>query len=202
MLAEKIEYGLSELGRIGEQRKTIDTATIVASELAVKPGIELHEEEGEEELEDATEAGHGPLVTPGAALDAVHRHRQRPARHQRRDRPPLQQRAPAEGGRGLGRPLRAKDFADNQRSLLQNVYAADHFEGDEHAKLSALVAAEVIYTAQFDANATEAEHEFREETVAGPEVERVDQFVHRALKRQQRHRAQARHQPEPSGSTP
>ena len=69
LLAEKIEYGLSELGRIGEQRKTIDSATIVASELAVEPGIELHEEEGEEELEGATEEGHGPLVTPGAALE-------------------------------------------------------------------------------------------------------------------------------------
>jgi HAMP domain-containing protein len=40
----------------------------------------------------------------------------------------------------------------------------------------------VIYTAQFDANATEAEHEFREETVAGPEVERVEKFVDQALK--------------------
>ena len=55
-------------------------------------------------------------------------------------------------------------------------------EGDEQAKLSALVAAEVIYTAQFDANATEAQHEFREETVAGAEVEQVDEFVEEALK--------------------
>ena len=69
LLAEKIEYGLSELGRIGEQRETIDDAEIVAGELAVAPTIELHEEEGEEELKHATEEGHGPLTTPGTALD-------------------------------------------------------------------------------------------------------------------------------------
>ncbi|HKQ01333.1 MAG TPA: nitrate- and nitrite sensing domain-containing protein [Actinomycetes bacterium] len=182
LLAEKIHYGLSELGRIGEQRTTIDTAKIVASELAVGPGIELHEEEGEEELEGATEEGHGPLTTPGAALeqytDTVS------------DLLDINgEIAPRSNDEGLLKGVaasvalsRAKDFADNQRSLLQNVYATGHFEGNEHAKLSALVAAEVIYTAQFDANATEAEHEFREETVAGPEVERVEKFVDQALK--------------------
>jgi len=76
---------------------------------------------------------------------------------------------------------RAKDFADAQRSLLQNVYAADHFGENEFAKLSALAAAEQLYTAQFDANATEAQHEFFEETVAGPEVDKVDAFVDKAL---------------------
>jgi HAMP domain-containing protein len=182
LLAEKIHYGLSELGRIGEQRTTIDTARIVASELAVGPGIELHEEEGEEELEGATEEGHGPLTTPGLALeqytDTVS------------DLLDINgEIAPRSNDEGLLKGVaasvalsRAKDFADNQRSLLQNVYATGHFEGNEHAKLSALVAAEVIYTAQFDANATEAEHEFREETVAGPEVERVEKFVDQALK--------------------
>ena len=44
------------------------------------------------------------------------------------------------------------------------------------------MAAEDLYTAQFDANATEAQHEFREETVAGAEVEQVDEFVEEALK--------------------
>ena len=69
LLAEKIEYGLSELGRLDEQRNTIDQARIDPSKLEVEPGIELHEEEGEEELEHATEEGHGPLDTPDAALE-------------------------------------------------------------------------------------------------------------------------------------
>ncbi|MGH3099909.1 MAG: sensor histidine kinase, partial [Thermoleophilia bacterium] len=78
---------------------------------------------------------------------------------------------------------RAKDFADSQRSLLENVFAANHFQGEEYARLSALVAAETVYTAQFDASATEAQHEFFEETVAGLEVDRVETFVDRALER-------------------
>ena len=184
VLDEKIEYGLSELGRIGEQRKTIDTATIVASELAVKPGIELHEEEGEEGLEDTTKEGHGPLVTPGAALEQYTDTVSDLLDINGEIAPRSDNERLLKGVAASVALSRAKDFADNQRSLLQNVYAADHFEGDEYAKLSALVAAEVIYTAQFDANATEAEHEFREDTVAGPEVERVDQFVHQALKRE------------------
>src|SRR4030095_4687028 len=45
----------------------------------------------------------------------------------------------------------------------------------------ALVTPEIIYTAQFDANATDAQHEFREETVAGPTVKEVDRLVGEAL---------------------
>src|SRR5215213_5410966 len=47
ILEEKIDYGLSELGRLPEQRRAIDTAKIDPEELKVEPGIELHEEEGE-----------------------------------------------------------------------------------------------------------------------------------------------------------
>jgi HAMP domain-containing protein len=180
-LAERIQYGLSELGRLGEQRRTIDRVAINASELAVGPGIELHEEEGEEELEHATQEGHGPLLTPGSALEQY--------TDTISDLLDINgEIAPRSDNELLLKEVaasvalsRAKDFVDAQRSLLQNVYAAGRFEGDEHAKLSALVAAEVIYTAQFDANATEAQHEFREETVAGPDVERVDRFIDRAL---------------------
>ena len=183
LLAEKIEYGLSELGRLAEQRTTIDNAAIVAGELAVEPGIELHEEEGEEELEEATEEGHGPLVTPGAALEQYTDTVSDLLDINGEIAPRSNDELLLKGVAASVALSRAKDFTDAQRSLLQNVYAADHFEGAEHAKLSALVAAEVIYTAQFDANATEAQHEFREETVAGPEVERVEELVDRALER-------------------
>ncbi len=183
LLATKIEYGLSELGRLAEQRTTIDNAAIVAGELAVEPGIELHEEEGEEELEEATEEGHGPLVTPGAALEQYTDTVSDLLDINGEIAPRSNDELLLKGVAASVALSRAKDFTDAQRSLLQNVYAADHFEGAEHAKLSALVAAEVIYTAQFDANATEAQHEFREETVAGPEVERVEELVDRALER-------------------
>jgi len=183
LLAEKIEYGLSELGRLAEQRTTIDSAAIVASELAVEPSIELHEEEGEEELEEATEEGHGPLVTPEAALEQYTDTVSDLLDINGEIAPRSNNELLLKGVAASVALSRAKDFTDAQRSLLQNVYAAGHFEGAEQTKLSALVAAEVIYTAQFDANATEAQHEFREETVAGPEVEQVEQLVGRALER-------------------
>ncbi|HYN17312.1 MAG TPA: nitrate- and nitrite sensing domain-containing protein, partial [Actinomycetes bacterium] len=45
LLAEKIAYGLNELARLPQQRSTIDKAKIDPGELAVEPGIEVHEEE-------------------------------------------------------------------------------------------------------------------------------------------------------------
>jgi HAMP domain-containing protein len=181
LLAEKIEYGLSELGRIGEQRQAIDGARIDAAELAVGPSIELHEEEGEEELEHATKEGHGPLDTPGKALDQYTDTISDLLDINGEIAPRSNNAELLKGVAASVALARAKDFADSKRSLLENVYAANRFQGDEYARLSALVAAETVYTAQFDASATEAQHELLEETVAGPEVERVDTFVERAL---------------------
>jgi HAMP domain-containing protein len=183
LLAEKIEYGLSELGRIGEQRRAIDGARIDAAELAVGPSIELHEEEGEEELEHATEEGHGPLDTPGKAVDQYTDTISDLLDINGEIAPRSDNAELLKGVAASVALARAKDFADAQRSLLENVYAANRFQGDEHARLSALVAVETVYTAQFDASATEAQHEFFEETVAGPEVEKVDAFLDRALER-------------------
>src|SRR5215218_8529102 len=184
ILEEKIEYGLSELGRLPEQRQTIDTAKIDQEKLGVEPGIELHEEEGEEEHEAATVQGHGPLDTPGAALEQYTDTISDLLDINGEIAPRSDNEQLLKGVAASVAISRAKDFADAQRSLLQNVYTAGRFEGDEQTRLSALAAAEVIYTAQFDANATEAQHEFREEQVSGPEVDRVDQLVDRALLRE------------------
>ncbi|HEX2373853.1 MAG TPA: nitrate- and nitrite sensing domain-containing protein, partial [Actinomycetota bacterium] len=181
LLAEKIEYGLSELGRLDEQRQAIDQARIDPRELAAEPGIEVHEEEGEEELEHATEEGHGPLDTPGKALDQ-YTDTVSDLLDINGEIAPRSNNAELLKGVAASVALaRAKDFADSQRSLLQNVYAADHFGEGEYGKLAALVAAEQLYTAQFDSSATEAQHEFLEETVAGEEVEKVEKLVGRAL---------------------
>jgi HAMP domain-containing protein len=179
LLAEKIEYGLSELGRLAAQRQTIDGAKV--EPLEVEPGIEVHEEEGEEELEHATEEGHGPLDTPGKALDQ-YTDTVSDLLDINGEIAPRSDNAELLKGVAASVALaRAKDFADAQRSLLQNVYAAGRFGEHEYGKLAALVTAEELYTAQFDSSATEAQHEFFEETVAGPEVERVDRFVQAAL---------------------
>jgi HAMP domain-containing protein len=182
-LAEKIAYGLSELGRLGEQRQAIDRAKIDPEELEVGPSIELHEEEGEDELEEAARQGHGPLVTPGPALEQYTDTISDLLDINGEIAPRSDNEELLKGVAASVAISRAKDFADTQRSLLQNVYTAGHFEGAEYARLSALHAAEVIYTAQFDANATEAQHEFREEQVSGPEVDRVEELVDRALQR-------------------
>jgi hypothetical protein len=181
VLAEKIEYGLSELGRLGEQRDAIDTRPIDDEELKAEPGIEVHEEEGEEELEHATEEGHGPMDSPGKALDQ-YTDTVSDLLDINGEIAPRSDNAELLKGVAASVALaRAKDFADSQRSLLQNVYAADRFGENEYGKLAALVAAEELYTAQFDSSATEAQHEFFEETVAGPEVDKVATFVDKAL---------------------
>ena len=180
ILEEKIDYGLSELGRLSEQRRAIDTAKIDPKELEVEPGIELHEEEGEDEQEEAQQ-GHGPLDTPGKALEQYTDTISDLLDINTEIAPRSDNEQLLKGVAASVAISRAKDFADAQRSLLQNVYTAGRFDGSEQTRLSALVAAEVLYTAQFDANATEAQHEFREETVSGPEVDRVKELVDRAL---------------------
>jgi HAMP domain-containing protein len=190
LLAEKIGYGLSELGRLPEQRRTVDNARIDPSELEVDPGIELQEEEGEEELERSTRQGHGPLDAPGSALEQYTDTISDLLDINGEIAPRSDNEQLLKGVAASVAISRAKDFADAQRSLLQNVYTAHRFKGNEQTRLAALAAAEVIYTAQFDANATEAQREFREEQVSGPEVDRVEELVDRALARES---ANARH---------
>jgi HAMP domain-containing protein len=181
LLAEKIAYGLSELGRLAEQRDAIDGGRIDADELAEVPGIEVHEEEGEKDLQGATEEGHGRIDTPGKALDQYTDTISDLLDINSEIAPGSSNTQLLKGVAASVALARAKDFADIQRSLMQNVYAAGAFEGGEYGRLASLVAGEAIYTAQFDSNATEGQHEFLEKTVAGEEVERVDRFVERAL---------------------
>jgi hypothetical protein len=47
----------------------MDSAPIRRADLAVKPELEQHEEEGEHNIGAATAEGHGPLSTPGDALE-------------------------------------------------------------------------------------------------------------------------------------
>jgi HAMP domain-containing protein len=180
-LAEKIEYGLAELGRLGEQRRAIDTAPIEPDDLAVGPSIELHEEEGEEDLENAVEHGHGPIDTPGKALEQYTDTISDLLDINTEIAPGSNDEALLKGVAASVSLARAKDFADTQRSLMQRVYAARRFQGAEHARLSALVAAETVYRSQFEANATEAQHAFFEDIVAGEDVEAVDRYLEHAL---------------------
>jgi HAMP domain-containing protein len=181
LLAEKIEYGLAELGRLGQQRKAIDTAPIKAADLTVGPSIELHEEEGEEDLENAVEHGHGPIDTPGKALEQYTDTISDLLDINTEIAPGSNDEALLKGVAASVALSRAKDFADSQRSLMQRVYAAKRFQGAEQARLSALAAAETVYEAQFEASATEAQHEFFDDMVSGQEVEAVEKYREDAL---------------------
>jgi HAMP domain-containing protein len=181
LLASKIEYGLAELGRLGEQRKAIDAAPVKPADLAVEPSIELREEEGEEDLENAVQFGHGPIDTPGKALEQYTDTISDLLDINTEIAPGSNDEALLKGVAASVALARAKDFADSQRSLLQRVYAAKRFQGAEKARLSALVAAETVYKAQFEANATEAQHAFFEDMVAGDEAEPVEGYLDAAL---------------------
>jgi signal transduction histidine kinase len=180
-LAGKIQYGLNELGRLPEQREAIDRLRIARDELKLEPGLEQHEEEGEEHVGAATAQGHGPMDTPRKALDQY--------TDTINDLLDINTEiAPGSTDERLLKAVaasvalaRAKDFADLQRGLLQNVFSADRFGINEYGKLTSLVAAEQVYTAQFDNVATPAQHELLERTVAGAEVERAKDNVTTAL---------------------
>jgi HAMP domain-containing protein len=181
LLAEKIAYGLAELGRLGDQRKAVDGAPIKPGDLEAEPSIELHEEEGEEDLENAVEHGHGPIDTPGKALEQYTDTISDLLDINTEIAPGSNDEALLKGVAASVALARAKDFTDSQRSLMQRVYAAKRFQGAEHTRLSALVAAETIYRAQFEASATEAQHQFFEDMVSGEDVEAVEDDLDAAL---------------------
>jgi HAMP domain-containing protein/anti-sigma regulatory factor (Ser/Thr protein kinase) len=185
VLADKIRYGLSELGRLANQRRAIESARITGKDLEVKPGIELHEEEGEEDLENAVEHGHGPIDTPGKALEQYTDTISDLLDINTEIAPRSDNEALLKGVAASVALSRAKDFADAQRGLLQGVYAAKRFQGAEAPRLASLTAAEAIYQAQFEANATAAEREFFDDIVSGEEVEAVEKDLEAALGSQQ-----------------
>jgi HAMP domain-containing protein len=181
LLADKIRYGLSELGRLADQRRAIDSARITGKDLEVEPGIELHEEEGEEDLEDAVEHGHGPIDTPGKALEQYTDTISDLLDINTEIAPRSDNEALLKGVAASVALSRAKDFADTQRGLLQRVYAAKRFQGAEAPRLASLSAAEAIYQAQFEANATAAQREFFDNIVSGEKVETVEKDLEAAL---------------------
>jgi HAMP domain-containing protein/anti-sigma regulatory factor (Ser/Thr protein kinase) len=181
LLADKIRYGLSELSRLADQRRAIDSARITGKDLEVEPGIELHEEEGEEDLENAVEHGHGPIDTPGKALAQYTDTISDLLDINTEIAPRSNNGALLKGVAASVALSRAKDFADTQRGLLQRVYAAKRFHGAEAARLASLDAAEDIYQAQFETSATAPQRDFFDDLVSGEEVEAVEEDVDAAL---------------------
>ena len=168
-LTERVAYGLRELGNLPVQRRAIDTRPVTPEDLAVEPGIEKHEEEGEEHPDQ----GHGPIDTPGKALDQY--------TDTINDLLDINSSfAPTSDNAELLRAVtasvalsRAKDFTDAQHGLLNDVFTQHRFRSGQYGKLTSVMAAEAIYTAQFESAATPQQHEMYKRVLAGPEVERV-----------------------------
>jgi len=177
-LTERVAYGLRELGNLPAQRRAIDTRPITPEDLAVEPGIEKHEEEGEE---NPSRQGHGPIDTPGKALDQY--------TDTINDLLDINSSfAPTSDNAELLRAVaasvalsRAKDFTDAQHGLLNDVFTRHRFRPGQYGKLTSVAAAEAIYTAQFESSATPQQHELYERVVAGPEVARVAKLRELAL---------------------
>jgi signal transduction histidine kinase len=171
-LTERVAYGLRELANLPVQRRAIDSRPITAADLVVEPGIEKHEEEGEEHPSQ----GHGPIDTPGKALnqytDTIN------------DLLDINSGfAPTTDNAELLRAVaasvalsRAKDFTDAQHGLLNDVFTHHRFRSGQYGKLTSVAAAETIYLAQFESSASHAQHEMYERVMTGPEVARVNQL--------------------------
>ena len=176
-LTERVAYGLRELGNLPVQRREIDTKPITAEDLAVEPGIEKHEEEGEEHPSE----GHGPIDTPGKALDQY--------TDTINDLLDINSKfAPTSDNAELLRAVtasvvlsRAKDFTDLQHGLLNDVFTQHRFRSGQYGKLTSVAAAAAIYVAQFENAATPEQHAMYEHVLASPEVERVTRLRELAL---------------------
>jgi signal transduction histidine kinase len=176
LLAEKVAYGLNELRRLPEQRRAVDSQPITAEDLKVEPGIEVQEEEGDEERH-----GHGAIDAPGKALaqytDSVN------------DLLDINQAiAPGAGDERLLEALnastalsRSKDFAALQQGLLGDVVRTGRFQGGQYGKLASLRAAETVYLAQFENAASAEVRERYEATMHTADVERAEQYQEAAV---------------------
>src|SRR6266508_4261886 len=176
-LTERVAYGLRELGNLPVQRREIDTKPITAEDLAVEPGIEKHEEEGEEHPSE----GHGPIDTPGKALDQY--------TDTINDLLDINSKfAPTSDNAELLRAVtasvvlsRAKDFTDLQHGLLNDVFTQHRFRSGQYGKLTSVAAAEAIYVGQCENAATPEQHAMYEHALASSEVERVTRLRELAL---------------------
>ena len=174
-LRGRIDHGMRVLGKLPTQRSVIDTTPLTAEDEMVQPGLEQH---GQADLQPGMD--HAAIDSPHQALDqytdtindlldvngAI---------------------APTTDDKALFDTLaasvalsRAKDFADLQRGLLFEVFSEGRFGMNQHGRLTALVAGEDIYSAQFESFATAAQRSDLDRALASPEARKVEQLTQMA----------------------
>jgi len=170
-LRARIDYAMGELAKLTRQRVLIDSGPITGDALAFQPLIAQAEREGNVHLGEA----HPPVDNLQEALnqysDTVN------------DLLDINSEiAPGSGDRQLLESVagsvalaRAKDFVDLQRGFVFGLLSQKvaTLSDAEHGRLTALLAAETIYTAQFQNHATPEQRQRLNQTVAGPEVNQV-----------------------------
>src|SRR6266545_4872227 len=175
-LKERLGYGVHELGKLGLQRTAVDHGSM-DHVLQVEPEIEEGELEGEVNVHE----DHGPIDTPGEAIEQYTDLINDLLDVNSEIAPGSNNERLLEAVRAQVALSRAKEFADHQRGLLYEVFSQHGFAGGQYGKLTSLAAVEAIYMAQFESAATREQLELYDQTVRGFGVERVEQMRQEAV---------------------
>jgi len=175
-LKERLGYGVHELGKLGLQRTAVDHGSM-DHVLQVEPEIEEGELEGEVNVHE----DHGPIDTPGEAIEQYTDLINDLLDVNSEIAPGSNNERLLEAVRAQVALSRAKEFADHQRGLLYEVFSQHGFAGGQYGKLTSLAAVEAIYMAQFESAATREQLELYDQTVRGSGVERVEQMRQEAV---------------------
>jgi HAMP domain-containing protein len=170
-LGERLGYGARELGKLRAQRAAIDRGPL-QRDLHAEPRIDEGEVEGELDVHE----DHGPIDTPGEAIEQYTDTINDLLDVNAEIAPGSQDQRLLEAVRAQVALSRAKEFADHQRGLLYDVLSRHGFGSGQYGKLTSLAAAEVIYTAQFESAATREQLELYERIVGGPRTARVERM--------------------------
>src|SRR6266508_1877502 len=144
-LKERLGYGVHELGKLGLQRTAVDHGSM-DHVLQVEPEIEEGELEGEVNVHE----DHGPIDTPGEAIEQYTDLINDLLDVNSEIAPGSNNERLLEAVRAQVALSRAKEFADHQRGLLYEVFSQHGFAGGQYGKLTSLAAVEAIYMAQFE----------------------------------------------------
>jgi HAMP domain-containing protein len=175
-LRKRLGYGVRELGKLQAQRAAIDHGSL-GHDLEVEPRIEEGELEGEINVNE----DHGPLDTPGEAIEQYTDTINDLLDVNSEIAPGSNNERLLEAVRAQVALSRAKEFADHQRGLLFDVYSRHSFAAGQYGKLTSLAAVEAIYKAQFESAATREQLELYEQTVRGAGVERAERMREQAV---------------------
>ena len=170
----RIDYAFGELDKLPRQRELIDQSPVHGDELAAQPLLAQAELEGNVHLGQE----HPPVTDLRQALDQYS-----DTINDLLDvNAEIAAAAPGSGDSRLLESVagavalaRAKDDVDLQRGFLFSLLSRKPVAfGDlEHGRLTALLAAESVYLAQFENHATPEQRQRFQQTVTGPQVAQV-----------------------------